>query len=106
MHERATETTHWVDIGHDVNPPSGACSNGVGQSHEGYLHMDNNPSGPLLEARQALWQLLSDVPFSAVTPNDAKFAHLGTTMELMEVSECATEGWRPCLRVSASGPTA
>lgn len=67
-----------------------ALGGGMGRGREEYLRMDGTPAAvaaDLLAARQRMWGLLGPLPFEAWAPEGARFAHLGTTRELVEVRE-------------------
>jgi fucokinase len=65
-----------------------ALSGGMGHGFGEYLRMDGTPAAvatDLKVARERLWGLMNPLPFAALAPEGALFAHLGTTAELMEV---------------------
>lgn len=67
-----------------------ALGGGMGRGREEYLRMDGTPAAvaaDLRAARQRLWGLLGPLPFEAWAPEGARFAHLGTTRELVEVRQ-------------------
>jgi len=74
-----------------------ALSGGMGQGREEYLRMDGTKAlapSDLQAARARLWDLMNPLPFAALAPEGARFAHLGTTAELMEVRVGGMERWK------------
>lgn len=73
-----------------------ALSGGMGRGLSEYLRMEGTPAAAaadLLAARERLWALFNPLPFAALAPPQARFGHLGTTAELMEVREPCWEAF-------------
>ena len=65
-----------------------ALGGGMGKGRDEYLQMEGTPAvaaADLLAARERLWALFNPLPFAALAPQGARFGHLGTTAELMEM---------------------
>lgn len=65
-----------------------ALGGGMGKGREEYLRMEGAPAvaaADLLAARKRLWSLFNPLSFAALAPPGARFGHLGTTAELMEM---------------------